>query len=407
LKNLAKLILLLSTVVLAGFLISLPFIIDNNSPDDDDEPLPFCVDNPLDSYPVNMTRLYKIFPLGSLNPPGHTYPSDHIYFYADRFVYPEGLQIFAPGNMTITSINMVNTSWDGGSNIEYSVYSSVCSFLTCGFFHIGNLTEELETLCGEFTSEQLILEYSIGSTKYQIYEKNLNLDVESGMQMGMAGKYGLGYDVLMTDSRVTNFWINESRGGVVPLHAVSPLDYFTPEIEQDLNEYLGDYTGGSVDPENFHGRLAYDVNNTAQGVWVRDGYDRSLYAADEHAGLALVRSNINQTRGAISIGNAVDSPDDVVWDCWAYFFTIEHSGYRNRDFEEVLFDEENPEDTYYYYILEQREGTWYWRAILLRMMSNQSVRIQFIDYGEALDWVEPTEDPRDHWDIDKTVMYVR
>ena len=128
-KNILKLLLLIGTILIASVVISIPFLINNDddNDDDDDEPEPFCVENPLDSHPVNMTRLYKIFPLGNLNPPGHTYPSDHIYFYPKVPEFAEGFEIYVPGNMTITSINLVNTSWDGGSffrifRIQFNVF---------------------------------------------------------------------------------------------------------------------------------------------------------------------------------------------------------------------------------------------------------------------------------------------
>ena len=50
-----------------------------------------CVDHPFTTYPVDFERIRSITPLGNLNPPGHTFPTDHMYFNIDP-LYSDGFE---------------------------------------------------------------------------------------------------------------------------------------------------------------------------------------------------------------------------------------------------------------------------------------------------------------------------
>ena len=52
------------------------------------------------SMPINFTSFGYVTPIGNLNPPAHTFPTDHIYFYPNSGSF----EIYAPGNITIISI---------------------------------------------------------------------------------------------------------------------------------------------------------------------------------------------------------------------------------------------------------------------------------------------------------------
>src|SRR5712672_3030835 len=49
--------------------------------------------------PMDLSDIREIAPLGNLNPPGHTFPTDHIYFYAAA---GPSVPIVAPGAIRIT-----------------------------------------------------------------------------------------------------------------------------------------------------------------------------------------------------------------------------------------------------------------------------------------------------------------
>src|SRR5947207_4792604 len=59
----------------------------------------------LRASPVDPSFVDFILPLGNLNPPSHTFPTDHIYFYVG-FLRPEarGVPVFAPGDGNVTAI---------------------------------------------------------------------------------------------------------------------------------------------------------------------------------------------------------------------------------------------------------------------------------------------------------------
>jgi hypothetical protein len=66
--------------------------------------LPLCVDIPFTEFPADMDKVSSIIPLGNLNPPGHTFPTGHMYFFTDTMMFPDGFDIFAPGVLYIESI---------------------------------------------------------------------------------------------------------------------------------------------------------------------------------------------------------------------------------------------------------------------------------------------------------------
>lgn len=56
---------------------------------------PAAADPPVFTHaPVDLDRVTRIVPLGNLNPPGHTFPTDHAYFYLDDPA--ASLPVYAP-----------------------------------------------------------------------------------------------------------------------------------------------------------------------------------------------------------------------------------------------------------------------------------------------------------------------
>ncbi len=52
--------------------------------------------------PLDTAHFVALVPLGNLNPPGHTFPSDHMYFYYRS--HGISRNILSPGNLVIFSI---------------------------------------------------------------------------------------------------------------------------------------------------------------------------------------------------------------------------------------------------------------------------------------------------------------
>ena len=92
--------------------------------------------------PLDIENITGIVPLGNLNPPSHTFPTDHIYFYitrqqgADR---PDITTLYSPGDLTITSVSAsehVNAGF-----MDYNVFLKPCEDITVMFYHASSLSE--------------------------------------------------------------------------------------------------------------------------------------------------------------------------------------------------------------------------------------------------------------------------
>ncbi|MBN1328319.1 MAG: hypothetical protein JXA54_02490 [Candidatus Heimdallarchaeota archaeon] len=388
-KKLNKILVIISSIIIvtgtSGFLFYYYVYRDNASF------IP-CVDRPFTSYPVDMDRLENIVPLGNLNPPGHTYPTDHMYFFTNTMTYPDGFDIFAPGNMTITNIAKVTYNPPQGSTSEdYTIEFTVCSHITGRFGHVNNLSNSLFDLTGEFGEEygDQVSTWEIDGRIYTSYNKRMRLNLLSGHLLGMAGRNG-GYDFWLKDNRVDLYWVNKDFSKHNQ-HTVCPLNYFIDELKVNLVAKLGGWMG-DVYPPGYCGRIDFDVSNTAQGIWARDGFTGE---DAEEFGLALVYSNSNASMGAISIGNAGNS----TWQSQVYYFSPTISSNHNRNFSHVT----NDGTVYYYLCNEFKIGLIYTKAILIKMTGNRSLLLQFIDRNG----LEIPSDPTSLFNEELAVAYYR
>jgi hypothetical protein len=346
-----------------------------------------CESRPFTHYPIDMDRLEYIVPLGNLNPPGHTYPTDHMYFFTNDTAYPDGFEIYAPGALIITNIEKViyNPPQVAGVTTDYTIDFSVCSKVSGIFGHVNNLSSTLSSKVGDFGSPDQ--SYEIDGRTYTVYKKRTYIKVAAGQLLGKAG-IGGGYDFWLKDTRVTNNWINNE----FVRHSkniVCPLDYFREDLRLNLTARLGGWQG--INPPGYCGRITYDVPDTAQGIWAQNG--KSGERVEEY-GLALVYSNFNVSLGAISVGNAGNS----TWDRRVYYFEPLDGGFLNRQFNQVSADGE-----IYYYLAEGfKVGGDIYKAILLKMTGSRSLQLQFVSSGSPL-----PADPRVLFNETAAVGYYR
>ncbi len=379
-------IILITIIVLgtSGYLVY-HFVFTNKS-----SRLP-CVDKPFTHYPVNMSRLTELVPLGNLNPPGHTYPTDHMYFFTDTMTYPDGFEIYAPGNMTINSIRKVDYNPPQGIiSTDFTIDFDVCQHISGTFGHINNLSTYLLDLVGEFGEEygDEVWSYSIADRTFTSYRKRVNLDILAGEVLGRAAMGG-GYDFWLKDDRVELYWVNTDISRNFQ-HTVCPIAYFKDELQINLKAKIGGWI--PVDPPGYCGKIDFDVPNTAQGIWRREGY--SSEDAEEF-GLALVYSNFNISKGAFSIGDAGND----TWDKNVYFFEPTSTGFLNRNFSQITND-----GNIYYYLSEQfKTGMIYTKVILIKMTADREIFLQFIDQ----DGIEIPIDPISLFDQVKAMKYIR
>jgi len=287
--------------------------------------------------PVSESDYEVILPLGDLAPPGHTIPTDHIYYMLPR----EGeitreVEVRAPGDIVITRVEET-AHVEGGerSFSDFSVTFSPCSDRILKFGHLTSITNAVRTATGG-SDDEFCNEYGLGGTTYRTCSFSLDLEVAAGTVVGTAGGIVDGSAALdlwgfdLSTQALT--WANPTRystDGDMLLHVVCPLSLFADDARSLQTSRLGGHSGEFRTAEPICGEVNQDLAGTAQGNWftgvattMHDGWDNHL---------ALVHDNVDPSTAAISIGGVFSEPG--VW-----LFTPGPSGQINRDFSSVKPD---------------------------------------------------------------------
>ena len=284
--------------------------------------------------PLDIESIFRIVLLGNLNPPGHVFPTDHIYFYIsnpDGDNRPDIVTLYSPGDLTVTAIEASEHVTAGF--FDYSITLRSCEDITIVLGHVSSLSTEIFGDTSAFDKWTLMNEYSTGGETYRSRRKVCNIQVKAGETLGTTGgnphQYALDlgvYDKRHTNDQVANpnRWLKTRY-----LHAVCPLSLYEEGLIRDrlLDLVYQDEVEG--DSLAISGTLQ-DLPGTAQGCWFLSGVS-STYPEDPH--LALVRSNIHPACAVLSVGNSIPDLDSA-----AYEFLPETSGLLNRDFRNITPD---------------------------------------------------------------------
>lgn len=264
--------------------------------------------------PFDTTDITALVPLGNLNPPAHTFPSDHMYFYC--FTSQASLNIKSPGNVTIFRITRMRI--DAGApneRVDYSIcMGSDKSYLY--WSHVSQLSPRLLAAVNNFSTAKCEKPYATGGSLFEPCYLDLSLTATPGEVLGIAKTKGglAGMDF----------------GAVINGTGANPLDYFDAAARAQLERKLGRYDGKvkrTIQP--LEGESMQDVMTTAMGNWYRQGMARK--PEDNH--IALVKDNIDPRKQAFSVGNNLPGLPSGV-----YYFNPQNSGYINRHFAEVKAD---------------------------------------------------------------------
>jgi len=210
------------------------------------------------SSPLPEDSIQYIIPLGNLGPPGHTTPTDHIYF-----VYgPTAVEVIAPAAGKVLRIENFEGSGDQGITIgvtnSYSYY----------FFHI-------------------ILDDDIGVGDW----------VKAGQRLGTTAPPSA-FDLGVLNKSLVNPFANPDRYPEDKIHADAPLKYFKEPIRSALYAKVA-RTGDDKD-----GKICYDEPGKLIGNWWSSEAPSDLLSAQnyESYAIAFVYSNFEPDRIMISIG---------------------------------------------------------------------------------------------------------
>jgi hypothetical protein len=259
--------------------------------------LPSCANDSvfLTYLPVDLNKITGITPLGNLNPPGHTFPTPHMYFNIIK--RNEQINLYSPGNITITQIS----SYEYPKYTEYSIYLSSCKELSFYFYHVSSLSKKLKD---QLKEPEHCEEYGEDENKNKHCYYDVNIEVKAGELLGTTGsdKEQSSLDFGARDERLDLEYNNKRRS--LPENVACPLDYFKPNLKQKLY----DKTERTIEP--ICGTVYYNIPNTAQGTWFLEN-SKDSFTEEPH--LALVPHNHNPEDFIISLGKSLPDTESQAY----------------------------------------------------------------------------------------------
>lgn len=219
----------------------------------------------LTASPMNLSDISYIYPLGHMNPPDHTTPTNHIYFYrADRNL---ALNVYAPASGTVTDIMHPQAD----DKVTIQVNSDFSYYLD----HL-NLAASV-TVGSAVTAGQLL-----GTTSSIAYAVDLGVVVASATVSGL---------------------VNPARYPATILHSVPPLDYYDEPLKGQLQAKV---TRSGADK---NGKFDYDVAGYLVGNWFHESLavGSSFDPAGWSKHLTFAYHPVYPTKVRIAIGGVIAS----------------------------------------------------------------------------------------------------
>lgn len=269
----------------------------------------------LTTLPIALNEFTALVPMGSVSPPGHVFPNDHMGFYYVKD--NPNVTIYCPGNLHLTEIKTNYYTYPGDVVKEdYALYFGVNGESTIYFGHISMLSDKLKGLSGKTICES----YSAGTGILKACRKSVSIDLAAGEILGYSNKLPgqLAMDMGMTENN----------------RAVSPLDYFDaatrallePRVMGAPNAY---HDGILRTAMPIGGEVYQDVAGTLQGNWLQQGFDKT----PEINNVAFIKDYIIPEELIISFGSSVPVFGPGTWK-----FNQQNTGQVNRAYVDVKPD---------------------------------------------------------------------
>ncbi len=215
--------------------------------------------------PLDEADIRFIVPLGNLNPPGHTFPSDHIYFYNRVPPAPPGAPapIYAPGDGTV---QFVLTS---GAESQVGVRTG--SFI--------------------YYLDHIVLDPAVRP----------GVALAAGQRIGETGSTAYGIDLGVINEQKSVFFVNPLRYPSTTVHGDAPLPYFDEPLRSRLYGRV-QRLGSDLD-----GRFDFDVTGRLAGNWFHESLPVSDSASPSSWSrhLSFVFDNYDPSRVRVAIGGTL------------------------------------------------------------------------------------------------------
>jgi hypothetical protein len=321
-----------------------------------------CGSAPVLTVPlVPFDHISSIAPLGNVGPPGHTFPTDHIYVYMTTIAV-----ISAPAASILASVAVSHRTGGGLAPVDdYDLTFYPCADLQLQLGHVARLAAQLSAKVGALT-ESCGPTYQTGGFTYQQCGKQVDIDLVAGQAIGTSA---ISLDVYARDRRVALTYVNPTRlndptGTFGDVHAACPIDYYVSSIADEWRSKLGPPGLIRTTPP-VCGEIMQDVPNSAAGRWFFPG--SPLSPEDPH--LALIHNNVQPELALFSVGTSIPSIPSA-----GYTFIPATSGRENLDFRYVT----TVGEIECYSLFANRR-------VLLQLVSTSRLRIEGISPGPCGD----------------------
>jgi len=273
-----------------------------------------CGQQPLSTLPTDLSKLEGIAPLGNVDPPDHTLPTDHMYM-----MYPYGdttqKELYAPADVVVTSISYGDVFENGvRKHGDYAVSFYPCSELKLIYGHVDTLSDKITAVIGK--PENAGANQCQSSKQGNEEIRNCNWDVDIKVTANELVGTSEGWDLWATyeGHKADNVMSPEYYHNT---DAVCPLDYFTPELQAQL------YAKAMRTAAPRCGEAYVDKAGTLQGGWFAHK-DPKQAKTDWSSHFSLTRNSVESGVGQVAVAGTIA-------DQFMYRFTPKHSGTVNRD----------------------------------------------------------------------------
>ena len=355
--------------------------------------------------PLAYPDFKNIVPLGNLNPSGHTFPTDHIYWYlhhenenkvgdkngGENKNYDEAesltikVPLIAPADGWVTTISSSEHLSSDSVYTDYDFTLTICEEFTVRFGHVSSLSEKLKKVFEE-TNSIGCEEYETGGNSY----KNCWLEIEplkvsAGEVLGTTGGN--------PNQNALDIWAHDLRAEPLKLakpkrwedhqlQVVCALDYFVKEEKEKLYARLGGYSAFGFETRTIEplcGTIAQDIMGTAQGVWFVEGTKEGFeFTHPEDPHLALSYDNVNPNINVFSVGNSVPGLESDT-----YIFEPGKTADEVGDVN-IAFSDVKPGKIYCYEPLKPWEpDKKYDSVILFELVDEETLKIGIKDGGKC------------------------
>jgi hypothetical protein len=324
---------------------------------------------------VDPKDLLALIPLGNLNPPGHTFPVDHIYFVFN--LNATHIPVYNPASGTITDIG-AETRYDANSGnfIEssYAITYTLCNGLIIVPAGYRELSDELKRTIDNSTGDCKNSTKFKGDPNKPIIAVGCDYQLDYPVKAGDIAGYADNLEIWAIDynsiPRQDVNWklYNYNNYG----YAFCFFDLYSGNLKNEYYQKFG--FSDPKYPERFEqrtiepvcGSIVQDIPGTIQGGWFGDK-NGDVSTGYDNKDLALVYDNLDPTKAAISIGGQISNPGLM-------FFHPKDSGKNNRIFSDVKAD-----GYIYCYQRDENSQMYIDGKILVQLLDDHNLKIEHQD----------------------------